>query len=91
MRSNYTYFIDGNILFIEDIGLRKSVTNDIENVLEDLTKELNTSMFNFRVIYRDSYGRIDQALVNKDGKFRGFYYIGEASYHAAKLKIVENK
>ena len=86
-RSNYKYTIDGNIIFIEDLNLGSiSVTNDIENVISDISKEMNTSMDNFKVIYKDSDGVIDGIVTDK-GMFDKFYYIGEDDYYAAKLKI----
>jgi len=89
-KSDYTYRIDGNILFIEDENRgNMSVTNNIENVLDEIAKELNTSMQNYRVVYRDSDGNIDGVSI-KDGQFLNFYYIGETDFYAAKLKIKNN-
>jgi hypothetical protein len=63
MKSDYTYKIDGTVLFIEDRDLgRMSVTNNIENVLEEISKELGTSIQNYQVIYRDSDGNIDGVI-----------------------------
>ena len=86
-RSDYKYQLDHNILFIEDLNFgNKSVTNDIENILEDISEELDTSMDNYRIMYKDSQGVID-GIYTKDGKFYDFYHIGETDYYAAKLKI----
>jgi len=87
MKSDYTYKIDGTVLFIEDRDLgRMSVTNNIENVLEEISKELGTSIQNYQVIYRDSDGNID-GVITQGGKFDKFYHIGETDFYAAKLKI----
>lgn len=85
-KDNYTYTIDGRILFIEDTNINTSVTNDIENILASISKMENTSISNFDVIYRDSNGTID-GIHTKDNIFVKFYHIGQKTYHTAKLKI----
>jgi len=85
-RKNYTYTIDGNIIFIEGDGTGKTVTNSIEEILKTITEEMRCSVDNFKIIYRDSSGTID-GVTTKNGLFSNFYHIGENSYHAAKLKI----
>jgi hypothetical protein len=87
MSADFKYQIDGRVLFIEDLNLgNKSVTNDIENVLDKISKELNTSVSNFDIIYKDSTGTID-GVVTKNNQFVDFYSINEEDYYAAKLKI----
>lgn len=90
MKSNFTYKIEGNILFIEDLNLGgKSVTNDIENVIESIGNELrptDISINDLKVMYRDSDGTID-GIKTKSGSFEGFYFIGETEYEKAKLKV----
>lgn len=89
MKSNesyYKYFFDGNVLFIEDMNKGKSVTNNIENILKQITLEERTSMDNFRIMYRDTDGIID-GIETKDGKFSNFYPIMERAFYTAKLKI----
>lgn len=89
-KANYTYQVDGDILFIEDNGgIAPSVTNAIESVLTDIEEELKTSISNYKVIYRDSEGTID-GVMTKDGFFTNFYHIGEDNYHSAKLKVKPN-
>lgn len=89
-KSNFTYTIDGRVLFIEDSNMGgMSVTNDVENVIEEmntLLSAMGTSVKDFDVIYRDSDGMID-GIKTKDGKFHDFYFIGDRNYNAAKLKI----
>jgi hypothetical protein len=89
-KSNFTYTIDGKILFIQDSNEGgMSVTNDIEMVLHEmneLLKEMNTSLKEFDVIYRDSQGMID-GVYTKDDRYYDFYYIGESDYINAKNKI----
>lgn len=62
-RSDYTYEIKGDIIVITDLNLgRKSVTNDIENILDDLThqKDINDALKSkcsgFEIQYYDSEG-----------------------------------
>ncbi|WP_240699514.1 hypothetical protein [Spirosoma sordidisoli] len=58
-RADYTYSIDDNIIAIIDLDLgSKSVTNDMENVLDDIRAELG-DLAGYSVIYRDSMGRWD--------------------------------
>ena len=84
-KSIYKYQIDVRVLFIEDMG-GVSVTNNIENILEEISRELLTSVSDFDIIYRDSSGVID-GIHTHNGEFKNFYMIGESSYHSAKLRI----
>jgi hypothetical protein len=85
-RSKYNYIIDGNFIFITDLNGAMSVTNDIENVLSEISKDLNTSMDNFKIVYQDSYGDID-GIKTINGSFKGFYFIGAKTFYEAKLKF----
>jgi len=90
-RCDYTYLVDGNVLFIEDLNMgRMSVTNGIEDVLEEISKDLDSNgmraLREHHVIYRDSDGMID-GVKTSDGKYMRFYHIQETDLHAAKLKI----
>lgn len=67
-RADFTYHISDNVLVIEDKNLgRMSVTNDIENVIDDIIAEqLTLGLCGFVlgrapqvVIYRDSDGQYD--------------------------------
>lgn len=86
-KADYKYEINGNIIFIEDLDLgNKSVTNDIENILEDVAEEHNLELNNFHVIYRDCTGDIDGVLI-RNNEFSSFYSIGEKDYESAVKKI----
>ena len=61
-RSEYKYAVEGNILWIEDKGGMKSVTNDIENVLADIATLQDIS--GKRIMYKDSDGIWDQVAAN---------------------------
>jgi len=61
-----------------------SVTNDIENVLQDLSYSMDLG--NRPVVYQDSTGTFDG--VNHDtGKFTGFYRLNETNVYAAVAKV----
>lgn len=91
-KSDYTAQVDGDVIFIEDLNLgRMSVTNDIENIIDDLASKLTkpttlTLEDQYHIIYRDSEGIIDGVLVSAN-RFGGFYSINETDYQKAKLKI----
>lgn len=88
MRVDFTYRIDGNVLFIEDLNLgRMSVTNGVEDVLESISNTLERNLHDFRIMYRDSEDIIDGIETNEDGTFKKFFHIGESDYHVAKLKL----
>lgn len=87
-KSKYDYIIDGNIIFIEDLNEGMSVTNDIENVIKEISNQ-EGSLIGRDVIYRDSENQIDGIRLDNKGEFKDFYFIGEQNYHAAKLKIIK--
>jgi hypothetical protein len=92
-RSAFTYTIDGNTIFVVDSNIGMSVTNDIENVVEEmavLIRSLGKSINEFNLIYRDSTGEIDGVLI-KDEKFDEFYHIGESDYEVAKTRIIKGQ
>jgi hypothetical protein len=56
-RADYSYDIVDDFLIIEDLNLgRMSVTNCIEDVVEEISKTLNVDPVNWKIIYRDSDG-----------------------------------
>ena len=59
---------DKYYVFIIDLDLGNiSVTNDAENVVQELAKRYPGK----RIFYRDSMGRVDELLVKKD-RFAGY-------------------
>jgi len=93
-KPNYKYTIDGNVIFIEDLGGPfQSVTNGIETVLQEVSDDLEkngisgTGINNFKVVYKDSDGAIDGVAIDSDGMFMNFYHIGAKNFYEAKLKI----
>ena len=86
-RSKYEWRIDGGYIFITDLNQGgKSVTNDIENVLDDITKEMNTTMDNYIIFYQDTDYNVD-GVKTKNGKFDSFILIGATNFWEAKCKF----
>lgn len=85
-RADYTYSVESNIISIIDLDLgNKSVTNDIENVLDDIRTELGT-LAGYAVIYQDSMGRWDG--VRLVGKSVEFYSINESTQEQAQAHLL---
>lgn len=92
-RAEYDYKVEGSILWIEDKGGMKSVTNDIENVLADIAKDRGIS--NKKIMYKDSDGIWDEvrAKITTKGKDVSisnleFFPITETNFHKAKEKLL---
>ena len=85
MNSDYIYFIKGKVLIIEDSDLGNlSVTNDIQNVLESIYKDLE--FLPEVVIYKDSEGNFD-GVEHEKGKFIKFYSVNETDFEKALEKV----
>ncbi|WP_445500643.1 DUF6011 domain-containing protein [Microvirga sp. G4-2] len=85
-RPCYTCELVGDVICIVDLDRGgKSVTNDAENVIEDLVAD-GYDLSKLRVIYKDTLGIWDE-LVVRDGRFAGFKSINERSRDAALGKI----
>ena len=83
--SDYTYTIKGKVLIIEDLDLGNvSVTNDIQNVLETIYKDLE--FLPEKVIYRDSEGNYD-GVEHEKGKFIRFFSVNETNLIDALEKV----
>lgn len=96
-RAEYAYDVEGSILWIEDKGGLKTVTNDIENILVDIALIQNISKK--RIMYKDSDGIWDgiNATIttkNVDGKNKisisnlDFFPITEKEFGKAKEKLL---
>lgn len=97
-RSRYDWGItpDGKVLYITDEGGLKSVTNDMENVLKDITETIAIrDLKNLRIMYRDSMGIWDGVGVSfiEDQAIKGvaFYPLTEKDFGKAKDKILTFK
>lgn len=59
-RAEYTWGIDGNILWLKDKGKDcRSLTNDLENCLAEIQGEHDKPINAYKIIYKDSEGEWD--------------------------------
>jgi hypothetical protein len=88
-KSSYMVKLDAQFIFITDYDKGMSVTNNIENILGEIQKDLGHPIGEFYVVYRDTMGSID-GVQTKDNKFHDFYTIGAKTFEEAKSKVKEN-
>lgn len=91
-RALYVFSVFNNYLIIEDLNGMKSVTNDMDNILEDLNKQI-TGLDKKKVIYKDSMGVWDEVRFKSTGNHIHsitFHSIGENDMMKA-LEIVKNR
>ena len=87
-RSEYQYGTRGDIVWIRDLGGMKSVTNDIENVLQDILQDI--ALETKKIIYQDSMGIWDEVRCQIEaGTVKGvtFHSIGEKDMSKALFSI----
>jgi hypothetical protein len=84
-RSDYSYELRGHVVCIVDHDNGKSVTNDIREVLADLTRD-GLDLSRHRVIYRDSL-KIWDEVVLKGAMFHDFKSLNERELDAALQKV----
>lgn len=85
-RADYTYTVEDNIIAIIDLDLgNKSVTNDIDYVLDNIRAELG-DLAGFSVIYRDSMGRWDGVRLLNNTVY--FYGLGETDQQGAMNRLL---
>jgi hypothetical protein len=89
LRAVYSRAVYGNVIAIIDHDEGKSVTNDAENVINDLTRQ-GFDLSQYRVIYRDTRGIWDQMLIDRTGHFAGFSSINERDLPAALAKLTRH-
>jgi hypothetical protein len=90
-RSEFTYGVTGNILWIRDLGGMKSVTNDIEAVIDDILKGI--AIEGKKIMYRDSMGVWDEIRADvSTGRARNvsFHSIGERDMNKA-LHVIQHR
>ena len=88
-RSVYSHTVHGNVIAIIDYDGGRSVTNDVDNVFDDLTRQ-GFDLSKYRVIYRDTRGIWDQLLVDRTGNFAGFSSINERDLSAALARLIRH-
>lgn len=85
-RSDYTYELVNNVICITDLDFgNMSVTNDIENVIEEIDNELridNLSIMEYKIIYCDSNKYWDGVLFKK---LRTGYHVDFYPIHTKKI------
>lgn len=85
-RADYTYTVEGPVIAIVDLDQgSKSVTNDMENVLNDIRSELG-DLAGYAVIYQDSMGRWDG--VRLAGRSVEFYSLNETDPERAASRLL---
>lgn len=84
-KSNYLWDHDENILWIVDLDLGKTVTNNIENVLQEISKSIDVNKYH--IIYRDTEGIFDGVRLNKKGV--SFFSINSKELEEAKKRVIE--
>jgi hypothetical protein len=89
LRAVYSRAVHGNVIAIIDHDAGRSVTNDAENVIDDLTRQ-GFDLSKYRVIYRDTRGIWDQILVDRTGRFAGYSCINERDLSAALTKVTRH-
>ena len=84
--ADYTYTVEDNIIAIIDLDLgNRSVTNDMELVLNEIRAELG-DLAGYSVIYQDSTGRWDGVRLVNDIVY--FYGLGEADKQEAMDRLL---
>ena len=85
-RADYTYTIEGSVIAIVDLDQgSKSVTNDMENVLDDIQAEIG-DLSGYAVIYRDSLGRWDGVRLERG--LVEFYSLNESDPQRAAARLL---
>lgn len=84
-RAIYTYTIHKSVIAIVDHDLGRSVTNDADNVVDDLARA-GLDLAAYRIIYRDTRGIWDEIVIDRD-RFAGFRSINVGSRAEALAKI----
>lgn len=86
LRSDYTYTVEENVIAIIDLDLgNQSVTNDIENVLDEISAQLR-GLAGYAIIYRDSRGIWDG--VRLEWGVAVFYGLNETELEEARRRLL---
>lgn len=85
-RADYTYSVEGSVVAIVDLDQgSKSVTNDMENVLDEVRSELG-SLAGYAIIYRDCRGIWDGVRLGQRGV--EFYALNETDGQRAAARLL---
>lgn len=89
VKSDYAYKVESKYLIIKDLNLgRMSVTNDIEEVLNEISNKITNPLDSYKIIYEDSDGMFDGVLTYKN-EFSDYYILGAWDIDEAKIKFSE--
>jgi hypothetical protein len=89
-KSDYTWKVTEDVLHIEDLNLGgRTVTNDIENVINEIYQVIGEKIKGYKIMYRDSEGMWDGVTPSwgvKKCVSCDFYHIGETDFKLALEK-----
>lgn len=90
-KSDYTWKVSQDVLHIEDLNSGgRTVTNDIENVVNEIYQVIGEKIKDYHIIYRDSEGMWDGVTPSWEVKkctSCDFYNIGETDFNLALEKV----
>ncbi len=89
VRAVYRRAVYSNVIAIINHRESRSVTNDAENVIEDLVRQ-GFDLMQYHLIYKDTRGIWDQILVDRTGHFAGFSSINERDLSSALAKLTRH-
>jgi len=93
----FKFAVIGQYILVDDQGdfrINKTVTNDVEYVIEHLKSKI-LAIEDHRIFYRDSYGEIDEILIDQYCGFDNFgflskeekqHILAEIKYELSKIK-----
>ena len=89
-KADFTYTIESyagrNVIVIKDLNLGNvSVTNDIENVIDEICKSENIVKKSYMIVYMDSEGVYD----GFDAERNSFIHLGQQFWKNAVSKYIE--
>jgi hypothetical protein len=88
LRSRYNYWNEGDVIVMTDQNGDRSLTNDMENVIEYLIRAGAINSTNQKIIYKDSQGIWDGVeLINLNPVSIDFYSINERDLKSALAKV----
>lgn len=88
IRADYTYELLGKNLSIEDLNLgRMSVTNCIEDIVDEISKAWDLNPLNLTIVYKDSEGVWD----GWDHMEQNFIFLNCDTAEEAFKKLINKK
>jgi len=88
MRSKFTVDIHNDFIFIKDLDGERSVTNDIELVVDhvaEIAREmLGAPLLCFRLLYMDTEKKVD-GIRTCDNRFHSWYHLGCKDFQEGSL------